>query len=63
MDGIRMREIMLRKQPCTRLLFMSGSCADAIVESYGPFDRGADFIGKPFSINQFIGKVRAFLHQ
>ena len=63
MDGIRMMCLMLQVRPKTGFLLMSGYCADSILESYGSFGNGTEFISKPFSIESFIEKVRAVLLQ
>lgn len=60
MNGMQLRRSVLGKHPEAKFLFMSGYSADAI-GLYGVFDDERNFIPKPFTVIDFINRVRAVL--
>ncbi len=62
MSGRTLSEAVLRARPTLRVLFMSGYTDSDIVRS-GVLDPGTHFIGKPFTANDLLRKVRDVLDQ
>ncbi|MBA2734763.1 MAG: response regulator [Acidobacteria bacterium] len=62
MSGKELAEQLLRLRPETRVLYMSGYAADAIVH-HGILDKDIAFIGKPFTPDALVLKVVEVLQQ
>jgi PAS domain S-box-containing protein len=60
MDGSELVEIIIRKRPEARVLFMSGYTDDAIVH-HGVLAEGIPFIEKPFTPRSLACKIREVL--
>ncbi len=63
MTGISGKELADRitlKHPKTHVLYMSGYTEDAIVK-HGVLDKGTNFLGKPFTANLLLSRVREIL--
>ena len=59
-NGRELAELIVRRRPATRVLFMSGYSNDAVLLR-GVSATGAQFIQKPFTIDALIAKVRDVL--
>ncbi|WP_162010066.1 response regulator [Pelodictyon luteolum] len=57
MNGSELSARLTELHPDVRVLYMSGYTAD-IVGSHGVSDRSVNFIQKPFSVKELIGKVQ-----
>lgn len=60
MNGIELAEILNSIHPHMKCLFMSGYTKD-IVSQYGIMDEEINFLEKPFSMKNFIRKIREIL--
>ena len=60
MNGRDLAKTILGRYPHMKCLFMSGYPADVIAR-HGVLDKGVNFIEKPFSKSNLIGKVRTVL--
>jgi PAS domain S-box-containing protein len=60
MDGKELKEQIEKRKPGIKVLFMSGYTADVIVHR-GILEEDVDFLSKPFTVNNLIGKVREML--
>ena len=59
-SGSAMAMLIRKLQPAARLLLMSGY-ADQRLDDDGSIDSGTPFLGKPFTIDALLHKVRAVL--
>jgi DNA-binding NarL/FixJ family response regulator len=59
-NGRELAELIVRRRPSTRVLFMSGYSNDAVLLR-GVSATGAQFIQKPFTIDALTAKVRDVL--
>jgi PAS domain S-box-containing protein len=59
-NGRELAELIVRRRPATRVLFMSGYSNDAVLLR-GVSATGAQFIQKPFTIDELTAKVRDVL--
>jgi len=60
MNGSDLKEILVRRHPRIKCLFISGYTADAISD-HGVLDDGIHFLQKPFSVHELAEKVREAL--
>ncbi len=60
MNGCKLAEQLLTKQPDMKCLFMSGYPAN-VISKQGVLEEGVHFIQKPFSKNDLATKIRAVL--
>ncbi len=60
MGGRELADLLRKRHPALRVLFMSGYTANAIVH-HGELDVGLDFIAKPFAIDAFGLKIDEIL--
>lgn len=60
MDGRRLADEALRRRPDLKVLFTTGFTKNAIVHG-GVLDAGANFIAKPFTLDDLARKVREVL--
>lgn len=60
MSGRQLSEEIMKKNICRRVLYISGYTEDAIIK-HGIKDREIDFIQKPFTLNNFLKKIRETL--
>ena len=62
MNGIQMSHEMLKMNPDTKFIFMSGYPADAL-GSNTKLDADINFISKPFGVSEFLKTVKSVLNQ
>jgi len=62
MNGIQMSHEILKTNPCTKFIFMSGYTADAL-GSNARLDADTKFISKPFGVSDFLSIVKSVLNQ
>jgi FixJ family two-component response regulator len=62
MSGRQLAERLLAVKPGLRVLYMSGYTDDALVH-HGVLEPGTKLIGKPFSANDLVRKVRETLDE
>lgn len=62
MNGRELQERISGLRPGIRTLYMSGYTAD-IIARRGVIDEGINFIGKPFSLQSLVEKVREVLNE
>jgi two-component system cell cycle sensor histidine kinase/response regulator CckA len=62
MNGKRLAEELTRSRPRLRVLFVSGY-ADDVLDGEVAHGEGSDFLQKPFSPNDLLGRVRNLLDQ
>ena len=62
MNGKELAEKLRRACPEVRILFISGYTGNAI-EHHGMLEPGIDFMQKPFTPHEFLGKVREILNR
>lgn len=62
MNGKELHERIIKLKPHIKVLYMSGYTEDVIVHR-GIVANGISFIQKPFSMNDFIKKVKEVLDQ
>jgi DNA-binding NtrC family response regulator len=60
MNGSDLSARLTELHPGVRVLYMSGYTAD-IISNHGVSDRSVNFIQKPFSVKELIGKVQELL--
>jgi len=60
MSGVEMMQEILKKNPLSRYVLMSGYTDEEIVR-HGIVDRGINFIQKPFTPDALMGKIRKTL--
>ncbi len=60
MNGRQLKEVLIRRYPEIRTLFMSGYTANAIAH-HGVLEEGVNFLQKPFSVKTFAEMVRKTL--
>lgn len=60
MDGKRLAEEAIRRQPGLKVLFMTGYTPNAVVHG-GVLDPGVQLLSKPFTLDQLATKIRAAL--
>lgn len=60
MDGRKLAEEALKRQPGLKILFTTGYAPNSVVHN-GTLDYGEDLIGKPYSIDQLASKIRDVL--
>ncbi|MDP9096131.1 MAG: response regulator, partial [Pseudomonadota bacterium] len=60
LNGARLAEEVRRRHPTVRILFTTGYTRNAVVHN-GVVDAGVELIGKPFTVEELAGKVRAVL--
>jgi FixJ family two-component response regulator len=60
MNGRELAERLLSASPGLKVLFMSGHTANVIAQ-LGVLDEGLNFVQKPFSGQDLVGKVRSAL--
>ena len=59
-NGTKVAEMLSRRQPGLKVLYMSGYTRDSVVHD-GRLDRGTDFLEKPFTPETLLRKVRRVL--
>jgi two-component system, cell cycle sensor histidine kinase and response regulator CckA len=59
-SGRTLAQLVLRKNPKVKILYMSGYTENAIAH-HGVLDSGTHFIQKPFTPSMLAGKVREVL--
>ena len=62
MNGKELHERIIKLKPYIKVLYMSGYTEDVIMHR-GIVANGISFIQKPFSMNDFIKKVKEVLEQ
>ncbi|HRR26283.1 MAG TPA: response regulator, partial [Acidobacteriota bacterium] len=62
MNGRELVEKIRQLRPQVRVLFMSGYTSDAVAHR-GILDGEVEFISKPFSLKEFVQKVREVLNR
>jgi PAS domain S-box-containing protein len=62
MNGRDLARLLLLRRPNLKRLYMSGYSAD-VIAPHGVLDPGVNFIQKPFSRKDLVGKVREVLEQ
>jgi len=62
MNGRDLARLLLLRRPNLKLLYMSGYSAD-VIAPHGVLNPGVNFIQKPFSRKDLVGKVREVLEQ
>lgn len=60
MNGLEFAQEVERLRPGAKVLFLSGY-TDAIIAKTGVLEQGVHFLGKPFTAEELIGKVREVL--
>ena len=60
MNGRELAQNLLNRNPCLKVLFMSGYTADILTDD-GALDDTIHFIQKPFSVSDLANKVRTVL--
>ncbi|MEO8657143.1 MAG: ATP-binding protein [Bryobacteraceae bacterium] len=60
MNGRELANLLKRRQPELKILFVSGYAADAVVQE-GVLEPGINFLAKPYSPPQLLAKVREAL--
>ena len=60
LNGRQLADEAVRRRPGLKVLFTTGYTRNAIVH-HGRLDPGLELIGKPFSNDELIRKVRAIL--
>jgi CheY-like chemotaxis protein len=60
MSGQELAEHAQASRPDVRVLFMSGYTANAVAH-HGVLDEGANYLAKPFSLDELLSQVRALL--
>lgn len=60
MSGVELKDKLLEKHPQIPFLFMSGYTEQAIAQ-YGVFQKSENFISKPFSQAEIVGKIQDIL--
>ncbi len=61
MNGIQMSHEIMKMNPCTKFIFMSGYTADAL-GSNARLDADTKFISKPFGVSDFLRIVKSVLN-
>ncbi len=62
MSGIELGVELRRRRPGTRILFLSGY-VENLAAIRGPFESGTDFLAKPFTASDLLGRVRRLLDE
>jgi DNA-binding response OmpR family regulator len=60
LNGRQLADEAVRRRPGLKVLFTTGYTRNAIVH-HGRLDAGVEMVGKPFSSDELIRKVRAIL--
>jgi DNA-binding response OmpR family regulator len=60
LNGRQLADEAVRRRPGLKVLFTTGYTRNAIVH-HGRLDPGVEMVGKPFSSDELIRKVRAIL--
>ena len=61
-NGRKLADEARRRRPRLKVLFTTGYTSNAVVHG-GVLDRGVNFIGKPFTLDQLAAKVRAVMDE
>ena len=60
-NGRRLADEARRRRPGLKVLFTTGYSRNAVIRDGGVFDAGTQIIGKPFTVEELAGKLRAAL--
>jgi PAS domain S-box-containing protein len=60
-NGRRLADEARRRRPGLRVLFTTGYGRNAVIRDGGALDAGTQIIGKPFTVEELAGKLRAAL--